>query len=205
MPHPTRLFLQLAVAVLVTGCAVTQQTAMVDQRTDRSAVGAGLDIRDFDSAAGAATTKMLAAPSMTKPNGGRYVVAVTPIVNETMQRLDTDLLTKKIRVAMLNSGHFVITTAVGLNGAEDAMSMQARDLRGSREFNQGTVVRAGQMVAPDLSLTGKIIQNNQMLGDGSQRVDYSFQLSITDIRTGLAYWEDDEPISKVTSNRTVTW
>jgi len=85
------------------------------------------------------------------------------------------------------------------------MAMQTRELRGSAEFKQATVAGRGQMIAPDLSMTGKILQNIQRLGDGSQRIDYQFQLSMTDIHTGLALWEDVEPVSKLTSNRTVTW
>ena len=41
--------------------------------------------------------------------------------------------------------------------------------------------------------------------DGSQRVDYDFQLSLTDLRTGLILWEDTKPISKRGTNETVAW
>jgi PBP1b-binding outer membrane lipoprotein LpoB len=61
------------------------------------------------------------------------------------------------------------------------------------------------MVAPELSLSGKFLQNNNRLGDGSQRVDYSFQLTLTDLRTGLAFWEGNEPISKLGPGQTVAW
>jgi PBP1b-binding outer membrane lipoprotein LpoB len=67
------------------------------------------------------------------------------------------------------------------------------------------LAKHNQMIAPDLSMTGKILQNIQRLGDGSQRIDYQFQLSMTDVHTGLALWEDVEPVSKLTSGRTVTW
>ena len=61
------------------------------------------------------------------------------------------------------------------------------------------------MAAPELSLSGKLIQQNNRLGDGSQRVDYEFQLALTDLRTGLALWEDSEPINKLGSGRVVAW
>lgn len=188
------------------GCAQgTMQTSMIDPRADRSAIGAGLDMRDFQSAAAQTVRSMLASPTLNKPTGGRYVLAVSRITNDTMQRIDTDLLVKQIRVDLLNSGKVVVTTAVGLNGPEDPMAMQVRQLRGSGEFNQAHVARRGRMIAPDLSLSGKIIQLDRRLGDGSQRVDYSFQLTLTDIRSGLAIWEGDTPISKLTSGRSVSW
>lgn len=196
----TWLFGPLAMTLALAGCAATTQTTMIDQRADRSAIGAGLDMRDFQGAASAATATLLASPAMTKPGGGRYVVIVGQVTNDTVQRVDTDLLIRQIRVALLNSGRFVFTTA-----SEDPMAMQTRELRGSAEFKQATVAGRGQMIAPDLSMTGKILQNIQRLGDGSQRIDYQFQLSMTDIHTGLALWEDVEPVSKLTSNRTVTW
>ncbi len=194
------------ILLLLGGCAGGgTQTSMIDPRADRSAIGAELDMRDFEAAAGDAVQSMLASPSLTKPGGGRSVVVISRVSNDTMQRIDTDLLIKKIRVELLNSGRFVVTTAIGPGAAEDTMAMQTRQLRGSAEFNQGNVARTGQMVAPDLSLSGKIIQLNRRLGDGTQRVDYSFQLTVTDIRTGLAFWEGESPISKLTGGKSVAF
>jgi penicillin-binding protein activator len=202
---------QLLLAAPVIGLAAcatpgaVQTTSVVDPRADRSAIGAGLDMRDFENAAGDAVQKMLASPQMTKPDGGRYVIAISRVTNDTMQRIDTDLLIKRIRVELLNSGKATITTTIGLDGVEDPLVMQTRQLRHSAEFNQAQVARAGQMLAPDLSLSGKIIQLNNRLGDGSQRVDYAFQLTVTDVNTGVSIWEGDTPISKVMTNRTVSW
>ena len=44
------------------------------------------------------------------------------------------------------------------------------------------------MVAPDLSLSGKLIQHDTLV-DSGQRVDYSFQLALTDLHSGLAIWK----------------
>jgi PBP1b-binding outer membrane lipoprotein LpoB len=60
------------------------------------------------------------------------------------------------------------------------------------------------MVAPELSLSGKLLQHNNRV-DSGQRVDYSFQLTLTDLHTGLAIWEDEKPISKLGTYRTVAW
>jgi uncharacterized protein (TIGR02722 family) len=190
----------------LTNCAQGgSQVHMIDANADRSAIGAGLDLRDFTAAASSAVQSMLASPALVKPTGGRYVLAISNVTNETMQRIDTDLLIKQIRVDLLNSGRVVVTTAVGLDGPEDPMAMKARQLRESKEFNQRTVAKQGQMAAPDLSLTGKIIQLNTRLGDGTQRIDYAFQLSLTDINQGLAIWEGQSPISKLAGNQSVAW
>jgi uncharacterized protein (TIGR02722 family) len=199
-------YLTLALPFILGACA-PMQTSLIDPRADRSAIGMGLDSRDFDQAASKVVKDMLKSGALDKPQGGRYVMVMSRVSNDTMQRIDTDLLIKNIRVALLNSGKVVFTTAIvnSARGAEDNMSMQVRQLRASQEFNQANVARQGQMVAPELSLSGKFLQNNNRLGDGSQRVDYSFQLTLTDLRTGLAFWEGNEPISKLGPGQTVAW
>lgn len=201
-------FFPLRPALLITlalaACAGPQPTQIINARTDQSGLGMGLDARDFNAAAQAATQKLLTSGALDHPGGGRYIVAISRITNDTMQRIDTDELVKKIRIAMLNSGKAVVTTAVADNGPEDAMSFRYRQLRESKEFNQRNMASQHAMALPDLSLSGKIIQHDNYVDNG-QRVDYSFQLSMTDLKTGLAVWEDEEPISKLGTNRTVAW
>ncbi|WP_166253841.1 penicillin-binding protein activator LpoB [Marinobacter salicampi] len=184
------------------GCAT--QTRYVDPAADDGPVAMTMDYRDFETAATAAVEDMLASGSVSNPNGGRYIMVVSRITNDTMQRIDTDQLTKKIRVSLLRSGKVVTTTAVGLNGAEDEMSMRARELRDSAEFDQSGVQKIGTLQAPDLSLSGKILQRNHKVGK-EQQVEYYIQLSLTDLASGLAFWEGETPIIKRGSNASVSW
>ncbi|MBU1054131.1 MAG: penicillin-binding protein activator LpoB [Proteobacteria bacterium] len=188
---------------LISACATT--TKNIDMSNDREKAVMGLDYRDFQKAASEAISSLLQSGAVNKPDGGRYVLAISRIVNDTMQRIDTDQLIKKIRVELLQSGKVVVTTAVGANGAEDNLAMQARALRKSEEFNQNTIASKGQMVAPELSLSGKIIQRNIRVDRGTQQVEYYFQLSLTDINTGLAFWEGETVIGKRGSNKSVSW
>jgi uncharacterized protein (TIGR02722 family) len=204
----SRLSTKSAAALLVTAslaaCAAPQQTQMISARTDQSGYGMGLDSRDFSSAAQTAVQKLLTSGAVDHPGGGRYVIAISRITNDTMQRIDTDQLIKKIRVALLNSGKAAITTAISENGAEDDMSARVRELRQSKEFSQRNVAKAHEMAAPDLSLSGKILQNNNTVDNG-QRVEYTFQLSLTDLHSGVAVWEDEEIVAKLGTNNTVAW
>ncbi|PHQ27248.1 penicillin-binding protein activator LpoB [Marinobacter guineae] len=193
----------LSASVLVlAGCATP--TRYVDPAADNGPVAMTMDYRDFEKAASEAVDDMLASGAVSNPNGGRYIMVVSRINNDTMQRIDTDQLTKKIRVALLRSGKVVTTTAVGLNGAEDEMTMRARELRNSEEFDQSGVQKKGTLQAPDLSLSGKILQRNHKVGD-EQQVEYYIQLSLTDLATGLAFWEGETPIIKRGSNDSVSW
>jgi len=197
-----KAFLLILATVLVSGCAT--QTRYVDPAADDGPVSMSLDYRDFERAATEAVEDMLASGSVDNPNGGRYILVVSRITNDTMQRIDTDQLIKKIRVSLLRSGKVVTTTAVGLNGAEDEMSMRARELRDSEEFDQSGVQRKGTLQAPDLSLSGKLIQRNHQVGR-EQQVEYYIQLTLTELGSGLALWEGETPIIKRGSGKSVSW
>lgn len=189
--------------VLLVGCG--GKTQNIDMDNDNGQAVMGLDYRDFQQAASESVESMLQSGAVNKRDGGRYVLAISRIVNDTMQRIDTDQLIKKIRVDLLQSGRVVVTTAVGADGAEDKMAMQARELRNSDEFNQDTVAKKGQLIAPELSLSGKIIQRNVRVNKKTQQVEYYFQLTLTDINTGLAFWEGETVIGKRGSSKNVSW
>ncbi|NYS60501.1 penicillin-binding protein activator LpoB [Vreelandella salicampi] len=191
-----------ALMLTLSGCATPAH--YVDPENDQGEVSMSLDYRDFERAATASVDSMLASGAVENPNGGRYVMVVSRIINDTMQRLDTDQLVKKIRVDLLRSGRVVTTTAVGIDGAEDQMNMLARSLRDSEEFDQRGVQRKGTLQAPDLSLSGKILQRNRQVG-GDQQVEYYVQLSLTDLATGLALWEDETQVIKRGSDASVSW
>ncbi|SDW34895.1 penicillin-binding protein activator LpoB [Marinobacter mobilis] len=189
-------------STLLAACAAPAR--YVDPAADDGAVTMTMDYRDFERAADDAVQDLLASGVVDNPSGERYVMVVSRITNDTMQRIDTDQLVKKIRVALLRSGKVVTTTAVGIDGAEDEMNMAARELRASDEFDQSTVQEKGTLQAPDLSLSGKIIQRNHRVED-EQQVEYYFQLSLTDLRQGFAVWENETPIIKRGPNDSVSW
>ena len=202
------LALAVAVAALA-GCATTGPQYLTGPGTDRpdprGETVLGLDYRDFEYAAEQAVDSFLSSPLSRKPGStAPWVMAISRMINDTALNIDTDQLVKKIRVDLLNSGRVIVTTAVGLEGPEDPLSAKTRELQDSKLFNQETVAKDGTMVAPDLSLSGKIIQRTNRVGD-KQQVDYYFQLTATNIETGLAYWEFEEVIAKIGDNERFSW
>lgn len=200
----TLLAATLLSATVLTGCATGVE--MVDTSNDRGEAVVGLDYRDFDKAASDAIQSLLASGAVVNPNGGRYVMMVSDVKNDTMQRIDTSQLTKKMRIDLLNSGRVVVTTAVGANGAEDRANFTTREgLRDNEEFDQSRVQRKGTLQAPDISLSGAILQRNIKMSGGKQQIEYYFQLSLTDLATGLATWENEFPIIKRASGASAAW
>ena len=199
-----KTLLATAFAFALVGCA-DEPTRYVDSRSDDVAL-MGLDYKDFETAATIMVDDMLSSSLLVHPQqGGRYVVTVTGVENDTNQRIDTDQLTKKIRTSLLNSGRFIVTTAITANGPEDIMTAKSRELSNSRLVNQRTVKKMGRVIAPDFSLTGKIIQQNKRVDKKTQQVEYYFQLTLTNLDDGLAYWEKEYPIVKRGSNKSVSW
>lgn len=190
--------------ILVAGCE--QQTTNIDIMHDDGKAVMALDYRDFDQAASTMVQSMLASGALNKGGGGRYVVATSRIINDTMQRIDTDQLMAKIEEELLNSGRVVMTSAVGSSG--DDMVYELRDLRDSEysdEFNTKTMAAKGQIVAPELSISGKILQKNIRYDKNQQQVEYYFQLKITELATGLRLWQKENIIGKRGSNKSVSW
>jgi len=196
-------------AILIAGCA--QETVTIDIMHDEGKAVMALDYRDFDQAASEMIQSMLGSGAMKKTSGGRYVVTTGRIINDTMQRIDTNQLMAKIEEELLNSGQVVMTSAVGnarKQGAVDKMIYDVRDIRDSGvgdEFDEETLPAKRQLIAPELSISGKIFQRNIRYDKNRQQVEYYFQLKITDLTTGLRFWQKETIIGKRGSNKSVAW
>ncbi|PAF44468.1 penicillin-binding protein activator LpoB [Helicobacter sp. 11S02596-1] len=191
--------------LILAGCA--SKVEYIDQKDSKSYSSIGLDQHDIEDAASKSVQSLLQSgyvknlATAKKPK----VLAISDVVNDTMQNFSTEELTRKITRDMRNSGKFILTMAIsGSGGSTDKMIAQARDARKNDEFNQYTVQEKGTLIAPELSLSGKIVQRNTKVGS-KQRVDYFFLLSLTDIKTGLVVWDDEVNIIKLGKNKSVAW
>lgn len=189
--------LPLALCAVLAACGGTRVVDLENERDVQTMQDVmELEYRDWEKTATKMTESMLksnAFAGISKP-----VIAVGDIKNDTMQRLDSDILVKKIRTTILKSGRAQIST--NFTG-EDTTSNKMRDTRGNTEYDQSTFANTGTLVAPNMSLSGKMIQRNLKLESGwfssvDTRVEYYLQLTLTDLKTGLAVWEDEQPIVK---------
>lgn len=203
----TKIFkIIICFGILITGCE--QKTVNIDVVHDDAKAVMALDYRDFDQAASEMVQSMLGSGALKKKDDSRYVMATGRIVNDTMQRIDTDQLMAKIEQELLNSGQVVMTSAVGGKGAPDTMVYEMRNIRDSEygdEFNKETVAAKQQLIAPELSISGKIFQRNIRYDKDRQQVEYYFQLQITNLTNGLRFWQKETIIGKRGSNKSVAW
>ena len=197
------LFIAMTFAV---GC---EKVTKIDTTNDAGKQVMALDYRDFDAAASQMIQSLLSSGTLAKKDGSRYVLTTGVITNDTMQRIDTDLLSAKIEEDLTKSGQVIMTSAVGgKDSNRDSMVNNLRDVRDSAkgdEFDQNTMPSKGTLIAPDLSLSGKIYQNNLRYDKKNQQVEYYFQLKITDLKSGLRFWQKEVLIGKRGSNKTVAW
>jgi len=155
-----------------------------------------LEYRDWTKTAENMTKSMIESGALNRTP--KPAIAIANIVNDTTQRFDTDILVKKIRTTLLKSGKAQIATNFS---GEDTTANSVRSLRDNIEYAQNTIANKGMLVAPNMSLSGKMLQRNLKLESGifssvDTRVEYYLQLTLTDLNTGLSVWEDEQPIIK---------
>jgi penicillin-binding protein activator len=188
----------VAGALILTGCAT--QTSYVPQGSSRLVVNTGkINIQDFEQASDTMVQSLidnlinqgqLKSAVASEP----ALMAISRIQNSTGQQLETDLLVKKIRIALNRTGKVQTSTTVGLGGPEDPL---AADQQKAQEF----FADQKHTRLPDYTLSGKIIEVQAKAGNIRQS-SYVFQLSLSSA-AGVAVWEEEKTITKQGSRSSV--
>lgn len=189
-------------ALLIAGCGGGPE--YVDASNSKAYASMGLDYHDIEKAASDSVQSLLSSAQVREisQGGKKRVVMISGVINDTMQTIDTDQLSRKITRDMRNSGKFVLTLAQGAK-TEKGIDM-ARSARDNDEFDQHTTIEKGNLKSAELSLSGKIVQKNTKVGS-KQRIDYFFLLTLTNLKDGTVVWDDEVNIIKLGSNSSVTW
>ncbi len=194
-----------AALLLAPGCM--DRTQLVDQDNDTEIV-AGLDYKDFETAAAETVNTILASRQVRNATAGNktYVVAIGKVGDETPLHIDTDLVTARIGEALLNDGRFTLSSVFAdREGNRDATVEDARLVRGNDEFDQASVQKKGQLKAPDFSLTGKIIARDVKRDNKGHQYEYYFQLRMNDLATGTVLAMRETKVIKRTGKKSHTW
>ncbi len=148
-----------------------------------------INIQDYGQVATELTGKLLASGALDRVASPPAVIAIGRIINNTDQQIAIDLLIKKICVLMLDSGKALTITTRDFGGiSKDPLAKGFGDENTCKNNTQVTR-------NPDFTLSGKIIQL-VVKADNTSRSIFSFQLSLTDSKTGLAVWEGEKEITK---------
>jgi len=181
----------LALALVVLVCCGPQATYKDSQGNDLVVSLDQPNIQDFNKAADKMVQSMMVSGVLNNAPRNPAVLGISRIVNDTSSQFDTDQLTKKIRIALLQTGKIEVTNTIGLGGVvEDPMAKSVQDMK---DFESGKSNQTPDL--PDYTLTAKILENRTSAGNNKQ-VSYIFQLSLTDTRSGRGVWEGEETITK---------
>lgn len=192
MKPSLRTWIPLAAALLLPACS-GPKTAYVEPGSSRLVTTLDqVNIQDFAQAADTMVASLidhLINPGQLRSGvpGEPALLAISRIQNNTGQQLDTDLLVKKIRVALLRTGKVWTSTTIAYGGPEDPLAAEEQQLLGRSA--------AGVNRRPDYTLSGKIIEDRTRAGNIRQTA-YVFQLSLTKTPEGIAVWEDEKTIVK---------
>ncbi len=182
-------------AALFAGCA-TQATHVESQGNQTLVTVNKINMQDWYTAADKMINSLLGSGKV-QTNGDRpAIMAISRIVNDTTQQIDIDMLTKKMRVALNQSGKINTTTVYGLGGAEDPLAKAAAEKQAF--INNEKVTKKY-----DYTLSGKIHEERTNIGR-LHEASYIFQLSLTDAN-GIAVWEEEVPITKQGKGKAVGW
>jgi uncharacterized protein (TIGR02722 family) len=193
----------IGATVLLNGCGTDPHR--IDPSGNRGLMTVDdINFKDWQITATKAINSLLASGVLSRQDGRKMILMISTIKNSTSQHINTRILTDKMRQAVLRSGKALTTTAISGTGAEDKATRQVRKLENDDMFNQATVQKNGTAIAPDMSLAGEIIQQKTTLGRKSESY-FFFHLTLTDLKTGLAVWEDNFEVAKQAKKPVFGW
>lgn len=202
-------FLVISAAAIFSGCASTNDARYIDPKGTETIVSLNkINIQDWNQAADLLVADLLSSGVLERAPEQPALMAVSRITNKTTTQTDIDSLTKKIRVALNQSGKVVTTTTQGYGGAEDPLAVQygkQTDEQAQMDaFMSGEKVKSTAPRIPYYTLSGKLLEDKTKSGNVRQ-VTYTFQMSLTTTQDGIAVWESEQQITKIGKQSTVGW
>lgn len=158
-----------------------------------------INVQDWSQAADQLVSSLLISEVFEKTEEAPDILVIGRFINDTTQQVDTDNLIKKIRVGLNGSGKALTTTAMAHGGkVEDETAAEAAAYAAYLKGEEA------EIKLPTMSLTGKLLEDRVRVKKVYQST-YTFQLTLTQISTGLALWEDEVQITKQGKKPSVGW
>jgi hypothetical protein len=187
-----RTLLLAAAALVLAGCK-SDDAAYVDPSAGAGIVSLDqINIQDFANAADGMLQSLYDSPAFAgkkAKDGGAPILLVGRVRNDTAGNFDTDLLLKRMTVSVTRSGKARVAKAAGFGGPVDQAAAEARR---AAALESGT---SASSLVPDFTLSGKILEVRAQAGS-TRQTSYVFQLSLTEVKTGLSVWEEEKQITK---------
>ena len=166
-------------------CACSSPAVYVDPNKGAGVVSVdAVNVQDFAMAADGMLQSLYDSPAFTgskAKDGGAPVLLVGRVRNDTTDNFDVDMLVKKMTVSITRSGKARVAKAIGVGPTEDTVAAEAR--------------KGAPALTPEYTISGKILESRAKAGS-TRQATYTFQLSLTEVKTGLSVWEEEKAITK---------
>ena len=145
---------------------------------------------------------MLSSPAVARitVDGNRPILFFSNIRNETNEHINTSMLSNSVSTQLINSDKFQFTDMTQVQQMKEQMQYQAQ----SGIVDQKTAVQMGQQVGAQYMLYGSIA-DMQAENSSQQSQFYLITLSMTELKTGLITWQDQQQIRKVQQRSRFGW
>jgi PBP1b-binding outer membrane lipoprotein LpoB len=165
---------------LITGCSSGVKTVN-EEAGEKGGQSGTLTFEDCDKVIKGLLNDLFKRGTLVKKDGTRYVLAIGTITKSPSIDIDKDQIIWSLRSELTNSGQVAVTSAVAAD-----------------KENVSTLVAASNTptVQPDLTIDGKITRQTKNISGGGIQVEYYIQLKITDLKTGLDFWNKQERVVK---------
>lgn len=193
-------------ALALTGCETMVTSSNPNAaRSDAAGGMQSLQLQsvDWEYAAKKAVDEFLASKFSSKPGGGRYVVAMGDVVNDTTLDIRTQSLTSQMKGLMTRTGSFIFTGAVGSERTN--FVRDSRQLNQSAMFDRRTTAKNNTVIAPDLEMSGAIRQRTVTGNNNRQALEYEFDFRVVEVHSGLEIFQSFVKIDKTGSNQKFAW
>ena len=184
------------IALVMAGC-VTNQSVYVPS-AEEGISSRGVDAHDYQLVVEKMVSSMLRHGLRTDA-GAKPVIALGPIYNRTAYNIEVRMIGEDIRNEVLKSGLAKFSTATDFahkGGESGDLYRQLEFQNESGHVNPATAKAYGQIVGADYILYGNIY-NIERSERSRTEANYKFNLTLTEIATGLVVWADTKPIRKM--------
>lgn len=187
--------------LLMTGCSATTKNLNPD---DELHYDASYDFSDKKQIVDRLVNPLLATPifpvSASKP-----ILIVYPVVNETSEHISTGGITDDIRMKLIKSGKFRFIDERQRENIQKESNYQARGY-----VDPAMRVETGRQLGADYILGGtlrsiKKKQPKQLRLNKKERIYYSLDLTMTDLKTGEIVYVDQAELAREASRPVIGW
>jgi len=182
------------------GCAAT--TTNLNPK-DEMHYDASYDFSDKNQIVERLVSPLLSAPVF--PPQQKPILIVYPVINETSEHISTGGITDAIRMKLIQSGRFRFINERQRENIQMETSYQDQGF-----VNPSMRVEKGRQLGADYILSGTLrsIKNKQPRQwrlNKKERIYYSLDLTMTDLKTGEIVYADQAELAREASKPIIGW